>query len=103
MLVGFVSSQEYNYTLFTKILYPVDVYVFPIGMIQFHANAGKTNAVAITAAGSENLGFIAVGDAVFGSNPPINSKVLEKAFALDGKIVKYHKKVFSSGDDIVNE
>ncbi|CAD5322026.1 unnamed protein product [Arabidopsis thaliana] len=96
LLVGFVSSNDYNYTLFSKILYPGDVFVHPIGLVQFHANIGKTNAVAIGAVGSQNPGYISVGDAVFGSKPPIDPKILAKAFALDINIVRYLRKVFFS-------
>ncbi|KAG7629969.1 RmlC-like cupin domain superfamily [Arabidopsis suecica] len=103
LLVGFVSSNDYNYTLFSKILYPGDVFVHPIGLVQFHANIGKTNAVAIGAVGSQNPGYISVGDAVFGSKPPIDPKILAKAFALDINIVRYLRKVFSPQDDIVND
>ncbi|CAH8259269.1 unnamed protein product [Arabidopsis lyrata] len=95
LFVGFVSSNEYNYTLFTKILYPGDVFVFPKGLPQFHANMGKTNAVVIAAAGSQNPGRIIIGDAVFGSKPLIDPKVLAKAFALDLDKVKYLQAVFS--------
>ncbi|KAG7575943.1 Cupin 1 [Arabidopsis thaliana x Arabidopsis arenosa] len=101
LLVGFVSSNEYNYTLFSKILYPGDVFVFPIGLVQYHANIGKTNAIAIGAVGSQNPGFISVGDAVFGSRPSIDPKILAKAFALDINTVRYLRKVFSPQDDIV--
>ncbi|CAH8259260.1 unnamed protein product [Arabidopsis lyrata] len=101
--VGFVSSNEYNYTLFSKVLYPGDVLVFPIGLVQFHANNNKkTNAVAISAYGSQNPGVIPVGNAVFGSNPLIDPKLLAKAFALDVNIVRHVQRVFSSDADIVN-
>ncbi|EOA32306.1 hypothetical protein CARUB_v10015568mg [Capsella rubella] len=100
LFVGFVSSNEYNFTLFTKVLYPGDVFVSPKGLIQFHANIGKTNAVVIAAAGSQNPGRIVIGDAVFGSKPLIDRKVLAKAFALDMKKVKYLQSVFSLEDDI---
>ncbi|CAL9242009.1 unnamed protein product [Arabidopsis halleri] len=101
--VGFVSSNEYNYTLFSKVLYPGDVFVFPIGLVQFHANNNKKkNAVAISAYGSQNPGVIPVGNTVFGSNPLIDPKLLAKAFALDVKIVRHVQRVFSSDADIVN-
>ncbi|XP_010463901.1 PREDICTED: germin-like protein subfamily 1 member 5 [Camelina sativa] len=100
LFVGFVSSNEYNYTLFTKVLYPGDVFVSPKGLIQFHANIGKTNAVVIAAAGSQEPGRIVIGDAVFGSNPLIDPNLLAKAFALKLNKVKYLQAVFSSQDDL---
>jgi len=95
LFVGFVSSNEYNYTLFTKVLYPGDVFVFPKGLIHFHANIGKTNAVVISAGGSQDPGRIIIGDAVFRSKPLIDPKVLAKAFELDYNKVKYLQAVFS--------
>ncbi|KAL9290252.1 putative germin-like protein subfamily 1 member 2 [Arabidopsis thaliana] len=99
--VGFVSSNDYNYTLFSKILYPGDVFAFPIGLVQFHANTGKTHAVAIGVVGSQDPGVIPIGDAVFGSNPLIDPKLLAKAFALDVNIVRHVQRVFSSEGYIV--
>lgn len=46
LLVGFVSSNQDNNRLFSKVLYPRDVFVFSIGMIYFQVNARKTNAIA---------------------------------------------------------
>ncbi|ESQ49668.1 hypothetical protein EUTSA_v10022237mg, partial [Eutrema salsugineum] len=79
LLVGFVSSNIYNNTLFSKILNPGDVFLFPVGLIQFHVNVGKTNAVAIAAAGSQNPGLITIGDAIFRSNPFMDPMILAKA------------------------
>ncbi|KAG8478989.1 hypothetical protein CXB51_028871 [Gossypium anomalum] len=85
--VGFVTSNTDN-RLFTKVLYPGDVFVFPEGMIHFQFNIGSTNAVAFAALSSQNPGVITIANAVFGSDPAINSDVLAKAFQLDQNIVK---------------
>ncbi|KAG4122200.1 hypothetical protein ERO13_D11G251400v2 [Gossypium hirsutum] len=87
LYVGFVTSNTAN-RLITKVLYPGDVFVFPIGLIHFQFNVGKTNAVAFAALSSQNPGVITVANAVFGSNPPINPDVLVKAFQLDKNVVK---------------
>ncbi|TYH45790.1 hypothetical protein ES332_D11G290200v1 [Gossypium tomentosum] len=87
LYVGFVTSNTDN-RLITKVLYPRDVFVFPIGLIHFQFNVGKTNAVAFAALSSQNPGVITVANAVFGSNPPINPDVLVKAFQLDKNVVK---------------
>ncbi|PPR95550.1 hypothetical protein GOBAR_AA25121 [Gossypium barbadense] len=87
LYVGFVTSNTDN-RLITKVLYPGDVFVFPIGLIHFQFNVGKTNAVAFAALSSQNPGVITVANAVFGSNPPINPNVLVKAFQLDKNVVK---------------
>lgn len=86
--VGFVTSSPAN-TLITKVLYKGDVFVFPVGLIHFQQNIGKTHAVAIAALSSQNPGVITIANAVFNSNPPIPSDVLTKAFQVDKKTVKY--------------
>ncbi|KAK8634132.1 hypothetical protein V6N13_014961 [Hibiscus sabdariffa] len=86
LYVGFVTSNPDN-RLITKVLYPGDVFVFPAGLIHFHFNIGKTNAVAITGLSSQNPGVITIANSVFGSNPHINPDVLSKAFQLDKNLV----------------
>ncbi|XP_022720000.1 germin-like protein subfamily 1 member 16 isoform X3 [Durio zibethinus] len=88
LYVGFVTSNPDN-RLFTKILNPGDVFVFPIGLIHFQFNIGQTKAVAFAGLGSQNAGVITIANAVFGSNPPINPDVLTKAFQLDKNVVTY--------------
>ncbi|XP_054779396.1 germin-like protein subfamily 1 member 7 [Prosopis cineraria] len=86
LLVGFVTSNPEN-RLFTKVLYKGDVFVFPIGLIHFQLNVGKTNAVAIAGLSSQNPGVITIANAVFKSNPPISDEILSKAFQVDKSIV----------------
>lgn len=80
--------------LITKALKPGDVFVFPIGLIHFQFNVGKTKALAFAGLSSQNPGVITIANAVFGSDPPINPDVLAKAFQLDKKIVDYLQKAF---------
>ncbi|XVE62677.1 hypothetical protein DITRI_Ditri06bG0138700 [Diplodiscus trichospermus] len=87
LYVGFVTSNPEN-RLITKVLYPGDVFVFPVGLIHFQFNVGKTNAVAFAALSSQNPGVITIANAVFGSKSPINPDVLVKAFQLDKNVVK---------------
>ncbi|XP_039155240.1 germin-like protein subfamily 1 member 7 [Eucalyptus grandis] len=89
LLVGFVTSNQLNNTFFTKVLYKGDVFVFPIGLIHFQLNIGKTPALAFAALSSQNPGLITIANAVFGSKPPISADVLTKAFQVDKKIVDY--------------
>ncbi|KAK9201175.1 hypothetical protein WN944_016376 [Citrus x changshan-huyou] len=70
LYAGFVTSDNLNNTLITKVLHEGDVFVFPIGLIHFHVNIGKTSAVAYS-------------DAVFGSDPPIDPYALPRAFQLE--------------------
>ncbi|XP_057963029.1 germin-like protein subfamily 1 member 17 [Malania oleifera] len=85
---GFVTSNPDN-RLFTKVLHKGDAFVFPMGLIHFQLNLGKTNAVAKASFGSQNAGVTTVANAVFGSNPRINPDVLAKAFQLDKEEVKH--------------
>ncbi|XP_017977493.1 PREDICTED: germin-like protein subfamily 1 member 14 [Theobroma cacao] len=95
LYVGFVTSNPEN-RLFTKVLNPGDVFVFPIGLIHFQFNIGKTAAVAFAGLSSQNAGVITIAKAVFGSNPPINPDVLTKAFQLDKRVVSYLQSRFWS-------
>uniref|UniRef100_A0A6N2NIC3 Cupin type-1 domain-containing protein n=1 Tax=Salix viminalis TaxID=40686 RepID=A0A6N2NIC3_SALVM len=102
LYVGFVTSNPDN-RLITKVLNPGDVFVFPVGLIHFQFNVGKTKAVAIAALSSQNPGVITIANAVFGSTPPIRSDVLAKAFQVDKNIdpkLAEAKDFFFSGLDI---
>ncbi|XP_058003806.1 germin-like protein subfamily 1 member 16 [Hevea brasiliensis] len=92
LYVGFVTSTPNR--LITKVFYPGDVFVFPIGLIHFQFNVGKTNAVAFAGLSSQNPGAITIANALFASNPPINPDVLVKAFQLDKNVVNYLQKLF---------
>nr|CAN74480.1 hypothetical protein VITISV_042844 [Vitis vinifera] len=87
LLVGFVTSNNEN-RLISKVLYKGDVFVFPIGLIHFQFNVGKTKAVAFAGLSSQNPGVITIANAVFGSDPPIDPDVLTRAFQLDEDVVK---------------
>ncbi|XP_018716398.2 germin-like protein subfamily 1 member 13 [Eucalyptus grandis] len=89
LLVGFVTSNQLNNTLFTKVLYKGDVFVFPIGLIHFQLNTGKTPALAFAGLSSQNPGVITIANSVFGAKPPISADVLTKAFQVDKKTVDY--------------
>ncbi|XP_030440221.1 germin-like protein subfamily 1 member 7 [Syzygium oleosum] len=94
LLVGFVTSNQLNNTLFTKVLYKGDVFVFPIGLIHFQLNIGNTYALAFASLSSQNPGVITIANAVFGAKPPISDDVLTKAFQVDKKVVDYLQKQF---------
>ncbi|XP_056166390.1 germin-like protein subfamily 1 member 7 [Syzygium oleosum] len=94
LLVGFVTSNQLNNTLFTKVLYKGDVFVFPIGLIHFQLNIGNTYALAFSGLSSQNPGVITIANAVFGAKPPISADVLTKAFQVDKKVVDYLRAQF---------
>lgn len=73
--------------------------MFPIGMIHFQVNIGRTNAVAFAGLGSQNPGTITIADAVFGSTPLIMPEILAKAFQLDVNVVRFLEARFSSKYD----
>ncbi|KAJ8771736.1 hypothetical protein K2173_026913 [Erythroxylum novogranatense] len=91
LYAGFVTTNP-DHRLFSKILYPGDVIVFPFGLIHFQWNVGKTPALAIAALSSQNPGVITIANAIFGANPPIKPGVLTKAFHLDKIVVEYLQK-----------
>ncbi|MFS7965377.1 hypothetical protein Hanom_Chr09g00761541 [Helianthus anomalus] len=84
--VGFVTSNIENRHI-SKVLHKGDVFVFPVNLIHYQRNAGKTNAVAIVALSSQNPGVIPVANAVFGSNPDISNDVLAKAFQTSDDVI----------------
>ncbi|KAL7101895.1 hypothetical protein ACP275_08G084300 [Erythranthe tilingii] len=103
LYVGFVTSNPANTTLknklFTKYLYPGDVFVFPEGLIHFQFNVGKTNAVAFAGLSSQNPGVITIANAVFGSDPSINPDVLTKAFQVEKNVIDYLQAQFWTNID----
>ncbi|KAF4384457.1 hypothetical protein G4B88_028531 [Cannabis sativa] len=100
LYVGFVTSNQADgkNLLFTKILNKGDVFVFPIGLIHFQLNIGKTPAVAFAGLSSQNPGVITIANAVFGATPPINADLLARAFRLDKNIVLDLQKQFWSSN-----
>ncbi|CAK7341269.1 unnamed protein product [Dovyalis caffra] len=98
LFVGFVTSNPDN-RFISKLLYPGDVFVFPIGLIHFQVNVVETPAVAFAGLSSQNPGTITIADAVFGSDPLINPDVLAKAFQLDNKIVINLQKLFGGNNN----
>jgi hypothetical protein len=57
---------------------------------------GKGAAVALSGLSSQNPGVQQVGRALFGSNPPVNDMVLEKAFGINEKSVQYIRNNFKA-------
>ncbi|TXG65872.1 hypothetical protein EZV62_007147 [Acer yangbiense] len=95
IFAGFVDS---NNTLFGKILYPGDLMVFPLSMVHFQINVGKTVGVAIAAFNSQNPGVITIANSVFGTNPPIDPYALARAFQMDVNVVKELQAKFRSSN-----
>ncbi|KAI3723792.1 hypothetical protein L2E82_35550 [Cichorium intybus] len=84
--VGFVTSNPENRHI-TKVLYKGDVFVFPVNLVHYQRNVGKTNAIAIAALSSQNPGVIPVANVIFGSKPDISTDILAKAFQVSDDVI----------------
>ncbi|KAK3418235.1 hypothetical protein EUGRSUZ_H04190 [Eucalyptus grandis] len=89
LYVSFVTSNQLNNTLFTKVLTKGDVFVFPQGFIHFQLNIGQANALAFAFLSNQNPGLITIANTFFRSKPLINVDVLTKAFQVDNKLINY--------------
>ncbi|CAN0892808.1 Germin-like protein subfamily 1 member 16 [Linum grandiflorum] len=87
LYAGFVATNP-EHRLFAKVLHAGDTIVFPVGLIHFQYNVGKTPALAFAALGSQNPGIMTIGNSMFGANPPINVAMLAKTFQLEEKVVR---------------
>ncbi|XP_019161362.1 PREDICTED: germin-like protein subfamily 1 member 20 [Ipomoea nil] len=89
---GFVTSNAQNSgknILFAKILNPGDAIIFPVGLVHFLYNVGRTNATAFASFNSQKPGIVNLANAVFGAAPPISDDVLAKTFHLEKKVVEF--------------
>ncbi|TXG46574.1 hypothetical protein EZV62_027928 [Acer yangbiense] len=86
--VNVVQVPALNTLGISMVLQKGDVFAFPVGLVHFQHNVGRGNAVAIAALSSQNPGVITIANAVFGSNAPIASDLLAKAFQIDKKKVE---------------
>ncbi|KAH6788223.1 RmlC-like cupins superfamily protein [Perilla frutescens var. hirtella] len=102
LYAGLITSNPPNPNdknpLFSKILNPGDVFVFPRGMTHFQHNIGKTKAVAIAAFNSQNPGVMTIGKSIFGSEPSVPPEILAKAFQVDQKVVEHLQSLTWTGN-----
>lgn len=73
---------------------PLDVLVFPIGLIHFQFIPLHTPAVTFAGLSSQNAGVITIDNSMFGSTPPINPDVLTRAFQVDKDVINHLQKQF---------
>ena len=95
---GFLLPDPANFfesRLFSKILNPGDVFVFPIGLIHFLYNVGHKKAVAFGTFNSQNPGFVIIPNSIFASNPPISDDILAQGFLLNKTQIAELRKKFS--------
>ncbi|KAK7854636.1 germin-like protein subfamily 1 member 10 [Quercus suber] len=88
--IGFVTSNPNK--LFTKVLNKGYFFIFPIGLLHFQFNIWEVIALTIASLSSQKPKLITMENVLFGSNPPINSNVLIKAFQLDKSVVDSFQK-----------
>lgn len=91
LYVGFVASNpgsNMKKKLFVKVLEPGDIFVFPMGLIHFQLNVGKTDAVGFVTFNSQNPGVVSYGNDLFATDPLISPDLLARSFQLDKKVVQ---------------
>ena len=98
LYAGFVTTNP-EHRLFAKILHEGDVFVFPRGLTHFQLNVGKTKARAMAAFNSQYPGLITIANTLFGSNPPIPTNILTKAFQVDKKVIDLIQEQFRSDNN----
>ncbi|XP_049345939.1 putative germin-like protein 2-1 [Solanum verrucosum] len=81
--------------LFSKILNPGDVFVFPKGLIHFLYNIGNKKATSLIYYNSQNPGVISIPNSIFASKPPVPDDVLAKGFQLNKIQIAQLRKKFS--------
>jgi quercetin dioxygenase-like cupin family protein len=99
LYAGFITSEPDN-KLYSKILTKGESLVFPVGLIHFQRNIGKTHAVAIAGFNSQNPGVVTVANTIFDSAPSIDPAVLATAFQLTRKEAKLFQ--LKTWADIIN-
>jgi len=80
--VGLVDSSN---KLYTQVLLPGDVFVFPKGLVHYQINLGKHTAIAYAAFSSSNPGTISLPGNIFASG--IEDVVLQAAFKVDANVI----------------
>ncbi|CAN7086277.1 unnamed protein product [Brassica oleracea var. botrytis] len=84
VLIGFLTN---NYTLYSKVAGPGDMFVIPPGLIHYEMNVGKTEARLLTVVASEWPSEVLVPHTLFLAKPAIPDFVLKKIFKTDGKTI----------------
>ncbi|WMV10669.1 hypothetical protein MTR67_004054 [Solanum verrucosum] len=98
LYTGFLVPDAANFfksRLFSKIINPGDVFVFPKGLIHFQYNMGNKKATYLSFFNSQNPGFVIIPNSIFASNPPISDDILAKGFQLNKTDIALLRKKFS--------
>ncbi|XP_074282512.1 germin-like protein subfamily 1 member 17 isoform X1 [Silene latifolia] len=92
LYAGFITS---DYQLFSVVLNPGDLFVFPQGLLHFQYNLKKSKARAIAAFGSQHPGRVNSAQGLFGTKPAILDDVLTKAYQVDDEVIQKLRAQFS--------
>ncbi|ESQ27672.1 hypothetical protein EUTSA_v10019104mg [Eutrema salsugineum] len=92
-LIGFLTT---NYTLFSKVVRPGDMFVVPPGLIHYEMNVGKTQTRLLTVVTNDFPSEVVLPHTLFLAKPPIQNAVLMKAFKTDGKTINMLKSKFTN-------
>ncbi|XP_049397829.1 germin-like protein subfamily 1 member 13 [Solanum stenotomum] len=81
--------------LFSKILYPGDVFVFPRGLIHFQYNVGDTKTVVFGNFNSQNSGIVTFPSSIITSQPLIVDDIIALGVQLNKTEIAELRKKFS--------
>ncbi|MCD7472038.1 hypothetical protein HAX54_012913 [Datura stramonium] len=98
LYAGFLAPDPINFfksRLFSKILNPGDVFVFPQGLIHFQYNVGHKKAIFLTFLNSQNPGIVMIPRSILASEPPVPDDILAKGFQLNKTQISELQKKFS--------
>lgn len=104
LYVGFVASNpgsNMKKKLYAKVLKPGDIFIFPMGLIHFQLNVGKTPAVAFATFNSQNFGVVAFGNDFFATDPLISPDLLARSFQLEKKVIESLQSIPWFGPNLV--
>ncbi|CAN8239882.1 unnamed protein product [Cochlearia groenlandica] len=93
VLVAFLTT---NYTLFSKVVGPGDMFVIPPGLIHYEWNVGKTQTRLLTVVNNELPSEVLLPHTLLATKPAIPNAVLMKVFKTDSKTIKMLKSKFAT-------
>ncbi|XP_060216767.1 germin-like protein subfamily 1 member 7 [Lycium barbarum] len=76
------AANFFKNHLFSKILNPGDVFVFPKGLIHFQYNVGHKKATVLVFFNGQNPGLITIPGSILTSEPTVPDNILAKGFQL---------------------
>jgi len=93
VLVGFLTT---NYTLYSKVIGPGDMFVIPPGLIHYEGNVGKTQCRLLTVVADDLPSEVGVPHTLLATKPAIPNEVLISAFKADSKTINMLRSKFTA-------